>query len=43
VIRGMNTPEIKEKCLSIGGIDTEHEAMWPGPLRLVPLSEGVVV
>jgi len=43
VIRSCNTPEIREKCSLLGGIDVDREAVWPGPARLVPLSEGVVV
>lgn len=43
VIRGCNTPEIKERCEQIGGIDTTHEAHYPSPTRLIPLSEGVHV
>lgn len=43
VIRGCNTPAIREQCLQIGGIDVEHEAHYPSPTRLIPLSEGVVV
>lgn len=42
-IRGCNTPLIRERCAHIGGIDVEHEAMYPSPTRLIPLSEGVVV
>ena len=42
VIRNCNTPEIKAQCDLIGGIDTSFETSYPGPLRLIPLSEGIV-
>jgi hypothetical protein len=43
VIRGCNTLAIREQCARLGGFDTETEASYPGPQRLIPLSEGIVV
>lgn len=43
VIRGCNTPSLKEYCSDILGMDTSREAMYPGAGRKIPLSEGIVV
>lgn len=39
LIRGCNTPAIREYCASIG-MDTTHEATIAGPGQLVPFSHG---
>jgi hypothetical protein len=43
VIRGCNTPQIREYCGRRLGMNVNVEAKWPGPMRQVPLSEGIIV
>lgn len=40
-VSGCNTPAIRAACRKLG-FDVAAEAVWPGPQRLVPLSEGLV-
>lgn len=42
-IRGCNTPQIRDYCGKALGMNVTHEAVWPGPARRVPLSEGVTL
>lgn len=41
VVRRSNTQPIKAYC-EARGLDTRHEAGIPGPMRVVPVSEGIV-
>jgi len=42
VIRGCNTPEIRERCSQIS-MNVAEEATYPSPTRLIPLSEDLSV